>query len=131
MRFSPIRVVSAPARSTILLVVNTIAAALSGVAFGDARVDFDRQIRPMLSEYCLRCHGPDAKSREAGLRFDRRDVAYGKLPSGNVAIVPASAAKSELIRRVTSNEDDYRMPPPEFGKRPTSDQQKLLRRWIE
>src|SRR6476659_9179155 len=97
----------------ICIVLTT--AALGGVAIGDAPVDFDRQIRPIFSEYCLRCHGPDSKSREAGLRFDRRDMAFGKLPSGDVAIVPGLAAKSELIRRVTSDDDEYRMPPPEFG----------------
>jgi hypothetical protein len=94
-------------------------------------VDFDREVRPIFSENCLRCHGPDAKSREAGLRFDRRDSVFGKLPSGDVAIVPASAAKSELIQRVTSDDDSYRMPPPEFGKRLKSEQTKLLARWID
>src|SRR6185503_7128141 len=75
----------------------------SSAAMG-ADVNFDSQVRPIFSENCLRCHGPDTKSREAGLRFDRRDSAFEKLPSGDIAIVPGSSAKSELIRRVTSDD---------------------------
>src|SRR6478672_2311186 len=90
-------------------------------------VDFTRQIRPILAENCFACHGPDDKARKAKLRFDTKQGALGH--SG--AIVPGKAADSELIARVTSKEADQLMPPPKSGKKLTSDQIELLRKWID
>ena len=72
-----------------------------------AKVQFNRDIRPILSENCFRCHGPDSASRKADLRFDRREVA---IKIG--AIVPGNTAKSELVRRINSTDPDEKMPPP-------------------
>jgi hypothetical protein len=93
--------------------------------------DFNRQIRPILSEYCFRCHGPDGATREANLRLDQRDSALAKLDSGAVAIAPGKPAESELIRRIVSDDRDVQMPPPAFGKRPNKQQVELLSNWID
>jgi hypothetical protein len=90
-------------------------------------VDFNRQIRPILSDNCFKCHGPDDNTRKADLRFDVRDKALGH----GTAIVPGQAAKSELIDRITAEELTYRMPPAKTGKRLTPQQIELLRQWID
>ncbi len=77
-----------------------------------AKVQFNRDIRPILSENCFRCHGPDSASRKADLRFDRREVAV-KIG----AIVPGNTDKSELIRRIYSTDPDEKMPPPSHEDR--------------
>jgi len=88
-------------------------------------VDFDRDIRPILSDKCFFCHGPDPKHREADLRLDRREVA---LELG--AIVPGKPEESELVRRIFVDSEDERMPPPESRKHLTDAQKELLRQWI-
>ncbi len=93
-------------------------------------VDFQRDIRPILSDNCFQCHGPDEKTRYAGLRLDQRQNALAVLKSGHIAIVPGDAEKSELIRRITSADADVQMPPPQVNKRITPAQVELLRRWI-
>ncbi len=95
------------------------------------QVDFNRDVRPILSNACFQCHGPDANTREAGLRLDQRDAAIAELDSGEIAIVPENAEASELIRRVLSEDEDLRMPPAEHGDAFDSDQVEILKRWIE
>ena len=92
-------------------------------------VDFNRDIRPILSRNCAACHGPDEKKRQAGLRLDVRASAVA-VRDGSQAIVPGDAKKSELIRRVSSDDADERMPPPSTGKRLTAAEIDLLSRWI-
>ncbi|QDT55993.1 Planctomycete cytochrome C [Caulifigura coniformis] len=93
-------------------------------------VDFQRDIRPILAQNCFTCHGPDAASREAGLRLDRRPDAIGRLESGQAAIHPGHAESSELIRRLVADDSEL-MPPPETGRRLTPEQIDLLRRWVD
>jgi hypothetical protein len=88
-------------------------------------VDFRRDIRPILSDNCFACHGPDEDHREAGLRLDQAESAMES------AIVTGDAESSELIARITTDDDDLLMPPAETGKRLTPDQINLLRRWID
>jgi hypothetical protein len=95
------------------------------------KVDFNRQIRPLLSKYCFACHGQDENTREAGLRLDDRDSALNKLESDEIAIVPGNPQKSELLRRVTTQDDDLRMPPPETGNQLSADDIAVLKKWIE
>jgi hypothetical protein len=92
-------------------------------------VDFDREIRPILSEHCYPCHGPDKQTRKADLRLDRKDDAF-RVRAGVAVIVPAKVEESELIRRVTSDDLDEVMPPPKFKKRLNSQQIDRLRQWV-
>ena len=94
-------------------------------------VDFNREIRPLLSKNCFACHGPDAEQRQAGLRLDVRDAALGRLESGAAAIVPKDAAKSELVRRITSTDADVRMPPEGSGRELSAEQIQRLTGWVE
>ena len=93
-------------------------------------LDFNRDIRPILSDKCYQCHGPDAKQRQAGLRLDSRDSALNALESGATAIVPGDVQHSELIQRIDSDDDDVRMPPPNSHKQLTEAEAAKLRQWI-
>jgi mono/diheme cytochrome c family protein len=101
------------------------------LAAADDRIDYNRQIRRLLSENCYRCHGPDAQQRQAGLRLDLQESAFGVLESGATAIVAGDAAASALIARITSDDPEQRMPPPESGKTLSAEQIELVRRWID
>ena len=79
-------------------------------------VDFNRDVRPILSNKCYACHGPDDEQRQAGLRLDDAKIATHELESGATAIAPGNPDASELLVRVTSSDDAVRMPPAEFGK---------------
>ena len=94
------------------------------------RVDFNRDIRPILSENCLSCHGPDSHKREAGLRLDMNDQSMWKGESGEIAIVPGSPDKSEMVHRITSTDAAVLMPPPTSGKKLTPKQIETLQQWI-
>ncbi|MGH9363563.1 MAG: DUF1549 domain-containing protein, partial [Thermoanaerobaculia bacterium] len=94
-------------------------------AWADGPVEFNRDIRPILSENCFTCHGPDAKSRKKDLRLDQRQTA---IESG--AIVPGRPAESELVRRIDADRPGKLMPPPSSRKRLGEAQKDLLRRWI-
>jgi mono/diheme cytochrome c family protein len=95
-----------------------------------AHVDFNRDIRPILSENCYKCHGPDDGARKAKLRFDIRAEALKPAKSGDIPIVPGSPEKSQLVARVTASDPDDRMPPIKSGKTLTAVQIDLLRRWV-
>ncbi len=93
-------------------------------------IDFARDVRPILAGKCFRCHGPDNKARKAGLRLDTRDGATGKSRSGAIAVVPGDPSKSELLARVTTDDDTEVMPPPKVGPRLTAAEIATLRAWI-
>jgi hypothetical protein len=99
-----------------------------GLAQDDV-VDFRRDIRPILSDKCFQCHGPDEKQRKAGLRLDTESGAKGPRKD-RPAVVPNDPAASMLLKRITSNDLDERMPPAESGKSLTPREQDLLRRWV-
>ena len=93
-------------------------------------IDFNRDIRPILSSACFSCHGPDDDSREADLRLDTHDGALADL-GDYAAIVPGNAEESEAMRRILSEDPDERMPPAE-GHEPLPEEEiDLLRRWID
>ncbi len=99
---------------------------LSGSApAGPAPVEFNRDIRPLLSDNCFFCHGPDKNKRKAGLRLDLRDAALKK-----EAFVPGKPDDSEIIKRILTKDSSDVMPPPETHKVLTAPQKDLLRRWI-
>src|SRR5947207_1624167 len=81
----------------------------------DARVEFNRQIRPLLADKCFRCHGPDARQRKGDLRLDTAEGATAKR-DGMAAIVPRDSSVSELIRRISADDETERMPPAGAGK---------------
>ncbi|MCC6669864.1 MAG: PSD1 domain-containing protein [Planctomycetes bacterium] len=93
-------------------------------------VDFGREVRPLLSEHCYACHGPDSAKRKAGLRLDTAEGASAPLRSGARAIVPGDPEASELLRRVTHADPEERMPPASTRKRLRPEQVEVLRRWI-
>ena len=105
--------------------------ALAWSAMADAKVSFNREIRPILSEQCFSCHGFDAKHRKADLRLDTREGALAD-NDGVRAIIPGDPAKSELWKRLLSQDSEEVMPPPEAHKpKLTAKQRETLRRWIE
>ncbi len=93
-------------------------------------VDYQRDVQPILAEYCAHCHGVDEATREGGLRLDTREAALRGGDSESSAIVPGKPDESELIRRVTCQDDDEVMPPAEQDKRLNAEQIELLKRWI-
>src|SRR5687767_9690381 len=99
-------------------------------AIAQDKLDFNRDVRPILSAHCFKCHGPDENVREAGLRLDQRDGATAKLESGATAIVPSQADRSELVRRVNSTDEGELMPPPAANKALSAAQKETLRRWV-
>jgi cytochrome c553 len=105
---------------------------LATVAAGGEPPTYNSDIRPILSENCFACHGPDAKAREAGLRLDIADQATAELESGLRAIAPGDLDSSELLARVSSADPDLVMPPPEakLGRLSAEDREKLTA-WIE
>lgn len=96
-----------------------------------AAVDFNRDVKPILSENCFVCHGHDEGSRKAKLRLDRAAAAMSEAESGSQAIVPGDPDSSELIARIESPDEETRMPPVESHKTLTDEQKRILRAWIE
>jgi len=94
-------------------------------------IAFNRVIRPILSENCFKCHGPDSAARKGGLRLDTFEGATARLADGRAAIVPGDPAASVLLQRIASHDPEARMPPPAEGKTVTSAQMESLRAWIE
>lgn len=94
-------------------------------------IRYDRDIRPILSDRCFKCHGPDPATRQADLRLDIPHTEAGK-DEEPMAIVPGLPNDSEVMLRILSTDDSDRMPPPGSNKRSLSDdEQALVRRWIE
>jgi hypothetical protein len=90
------------------------------------RIEFNRDVRPILADKCFACHGPDSGNRQADLRLDQREAA---IAAG--AIVPGKHPESSLIDRISSSEPETQMPPPESRKSLTAEQKQVLKTWIE
>ena len=93
-------------------------------------IQFNRDIRPILSDNCFLCHGPDAGTREAGLRLDLESGISARLDSGKQAVVAGNPEQSELVRRITSENPDVQMPPPASDKTLRAEQVQVLQDWI-
>ena len=93
------------------------------------RLHFDRDIRPILSDKCYACHGPDPAQRQAELRLDTKEGAFSA-PSGYPIIVPGEPENSELVARITHADVEQRMPPQSSNRQPTQEQIDTLIRWI-
>ncbi|HYE21797.1 MAG TPA: PSD1 and planctomycete cytochrome C domain-containing protein [Tepidisphaeraceae bacterium] len=111
-------------RAILLLLCALCVAAVKSSAAPPAP-DFNRDVRPILAENCLACHGFDEKARKGKLRLDVRDAALAK-----AAFVPLKPDESEAVKRILTNDPDDRMPPPESGKTLTAKQVDTLRRWV-
>ena len=109
----------------VILVLIPIQSVVNHARAEPPALDFNRDIRPILSENCFYCHGQDANKRQADLRLDVREIA---IEAG--AIVPKDAAASELIKRINSDDPQELMPPPKSNRRLSAEQKKLLERWI-
>ena len=106
-----------------LIVVSPLAA--------QAPPDFTRDVRPILSRHCFKCHGPDETARKSNLRLDQRAAATAPAKSGKAAIVPGKVNESELTKRILSTDPDELMPPPAAKLEITAAQKDTLRRWVE
>ena len=94
------------------------------------KVDFQREVRPILSDACFHCHGPDKETRMTGLRLDTRDGAFSSRKNGT-PIIPGKPADSLLYQRITEEKAGRRMPPVSSHKTLTDKQKDTLKRWIE
>jgi len=107
-----------------------VAAAVAGTRPAGSSVDFAREVRPILSEHCFACHGPDAEARKAKLRLDTKEGVLA-VRKGSAAVVPGDVEHSELYARVSTDDADEVMPPPKSGKPLGPAQVDTLKRWIE
>lgn len=112
----------------ILTVISMVGGPCRDTAAKEA-VDFNRDVRPLLSDRCFSCHGPDEEHREADLRLDRAEELL-KDRDGSPAVVPGDADKSTLLQRILSDDPDLRMPPVDSGKSMKPAEIDILRRWI-
>ncbi|HEY1081013.1 MAG TPA: DUF1549 domain-containing protein, partial [Prosthecobacter sp.] len=104
----------------------TATASLPGLAEVVPVPDFQKDVRPVLEKHCLKCHGPDEQN--GGMRFDRKETVMTGGDSGEAAVKPGDSAGSPLLRRITSNHKDDRMPPK--GERLEASEVDVLKRWI-
>ena len=100
------------------------------VVVAERPIDFGRDIRPILSDNCFFCHGPDPAHREADMRLDRREGMFEDR-GGYATVVPGRPSESELVARITSDDEFTKMPPVESGKSLSPEEIELLRRWVE
>jgi len=114
----------------VLILAVTILAAVETATAGGPTVDFNRDIRPILSDKCIFCHGPEEEHRGADLRLDTHAGLLGE-ETGSPAIEPGDAASSLLIERITADDEDERMPPVDSGKQLSDEEIELLRKWID
>src|SRR5437773_8809157 len=115
---------SACASLAVLLFARSFAAAAS------ANLEYNRDIRPILSENCFACHGADSAARKASLRLDRFEEAILPRKDSQPAIVPGKPGASALVRRINATDPDDVMPPPKTHKVLTAEQKDLLKTWI-
>jgi hypothetical protein len=120
----------APTKATLALLAAALAAPAAGAEPLPEKVEFNRDVRPILSDNCFACHGPDPAKRKAGLRLDTEEGAFAKRRRRQ-AVVPGRPEKSEAFLRITSADETERMPPPRSHRKVTARQAQVIRRWIE
>ncbi len=113
-----------------VLLIPALIASWSMAQAAEPKVDFNRDVRTILSNNCLTCHGPDDAERQGGLRLDIRAGAVAAGDSGELAVVPNQPEQSELIRRITTEDVDQRMPPADSGRKLSPAEVKVLSRWV-
>jgi len=113
----------------LCVVIGTVACFRLNAASSDAP-DFTREVRPILSRHCFKCHGPDDATRKSNLRLDLRDAATQPAKSGVIALVPGKPAESELVNRIFTTDEDDLMPPPSTKTQLTAAEKDTLKRWV-
>ena len=111
------------------ILVTTLPAPV-GLAADPAKVNFNFQIRPLLSDRCFKCHGPDEKARKAKLRLDLREGILKELEDGWAVVKPGNPARSEMVRRIFATDEDDLMPPPKSNLKLAAAEKELLKNWI-
>ncbi|UWX54259.1 hypothetical protein NYZ99_15055 [Maribacter litopenaei] len=103
------------------------------VAYADLpeNIDFNYHVKPILSDRCYACHGPDENTRKAGLRLDVEEIAFKMLESGNTAFAKGSPSDSECIERILSDNPEIQMPPPESNLSLSKTEKAILIKWVE
>src|SRR6266496_2046514 len=115
--------------ATLVALSTSVVAPHRVLAAEPGKVDFLREVRPILANHCFKCHGQDEAARKAKFRLDVRESAIAPAKSGAVPIVPGKPNKSEVVRRIFAEDDDQM--PPSAAKRPlTPEQKEILKRWI-
>jgi len=118
--------------SVVLFLILNSSVSIGQLASTNVKIDFNRDVRPILSDKCFACHGADPKHVGAGLRLDQSESAIAKLDSGTRAIVPGQSSASELVRRIRlTPDDDLRMPPVRSHKNLSQAEIQTLERWID
>ncbi len=113
-----------------LLALLLLAGTAPGLQDAGRKIDFSREVQPILAQNCLLCHGPDATARKADLRLDTPEGAVAALEDGRRAVVPGKPEQSELIKRITTSDKKDAMPPAKTGKALTPKQVETLTAWI-
>jgi hypothetical protein len=113
-----------------LAIFHSLLLPLLAASTGDVPVTFDRDVRPILSDKCFECHGPDTNKRKAKLRLDREEGLFS-LRDGRPVVAPGSSATSELYARITHSDLDSRMPPAEFRHSLNEFEIDTIRTWID
>ncbi|NOS70310.1 MAG: DUF1553 domain-containing protein [Verrucomicrobia bacterium] len=108
-----------------------LATSLTSSSADPAKVDFSREIQPILSEHCFACHGPDETKRKGGLRLDVQEGAFKELKSGSRALVAGDLKNSALVERITSADEEELMPPTKHNKPLKPEQIALLKKWVQ
>ncbi len=112
-------------RNLFRLLILTFAFCLDGLVAADEPIDFNSQIRPLLNQHCIACHGPDEEDRQAGLRLDKFEDAT------DYTIVPGDAESSDVIDRIKTDDTDLRMPPANHADALTKSEIDLIGKWID
>ena len=115
---------------TTTVLFGIFAAGGGAFAADDGTVDFDRDVKGMLSDNCFKCHGPDDKDRKEELRLDLREQLFAKR-GDHFIVVPGKPGESELFKRIISDDEFVKMPPPDSNKTLTKKQIETIRKWIE
>jgi mono/diheme cytochrome c family protein len=117
-------------RFVVLLILVGCCLPIAASAADPERVDFTRQVQPLFADRCFACHGPDENTREADLRLDLRTSVFDRQRESPL-ILPGSSKKSELFERISSDDPEFRMPPPSATRQLKPKEIRLIRRWID
>ena len=112
-----------------LAVILLVHVSVLPVSAAGSPIDFDRDVRPILSDKCFRCHGPDENQRQADLRLDEREDVFQDL-GGYAVVVSGQPDESELVRRVFAEDPDEKMPPPDAQLQLTQREREVLHQWV-